>query len=108
MVRIGWVSLKRVSATIRKTASAEQKVSLVNADGPCRKNGGGVRSRVPSCVIMGWSGTAGRRGRQESRPRGSRASFHASSHSLGGEDRAQALHALERHSAAAHDAGQRV
>jgi hypothetical protein len=45
--RNGSVTRKRVSATIRKTASAEKKLSLVSADGPCRKKGGGVRSMVP-------------------------------------------------------------
>ena len=29
---------------------AEKNISLVNADGPCLKKGGGVRSSVPSCV----------------------------------------------------------
>ena len=49
-VRSGCVIFSRVSATIRKIASAEQNDSLVNADGPCRKKGGGVLSRVPSGV----------------------------------------------------------
>ena len=38
----------RVSATIRNSASALNTVSLDNADGPWRKKGGGVLSRVPS------------------------------------------------------------
>ena len=50
VARIGWVRRKRASAAIRKTARAEQKQSLVRADGPWRKNGGGVRSRVPSAM----------------------------------------------------------
>ena len=31
---------------------AEQNVSLVSADGPCRKKGGGVRSMVPIAMVM--------------------------------------------------------
>ena len=45
VARIGWVRRKRASAAIRKTASAEQKHSLVRADGPWRKNGGGALLR---------------------------------------------------------------
>jgi len=46
--RSGVANSKRVSATIRNSASAEKKASFVSADGPWRKNGGGVRSKVPS------------------------------------------------------------
>jgi hypothetical protein len=42
------ITLKRASATIRKKASAEKNNSFVSADGPCLKNGGGVRSMLPS------------------------------------------------------------
>ena len=48
--RMGWTKLKRESATIKKSASAEKKISLLSDDGPWRKNGGGVRSIVPSCM----------------------------------------------------------
>ena len=44
MARSGCVNLNRVSATIRKMASAEQNSILLNAEGPWRKKGGGVRS----------------------------------------------------------------
>src|SRR5450631_2309910 len=77
---------KRTSATIRKSASAEQKHSFVSAEGPWRKNGGGVRSRVPSAIVA-------------ARPCFS---------SLGSKDGAEPLHALERHAAAANDAGERI
>jgi hypothetical protein len=49
--RICCASVKRASATIMKSASAEQKESFVRADGPWRKKGGGVRSRVPSAIV---------------------------------------------------------
>jgi hypothetical protein len=49
--RTDWARVKRASATIRKRASAEQKESFVRADGPWRKKGGGVRSRVPSAIV---------------------------------------------------------
>src|SRR3954470_17121227 len=78
--RSGCGSLERVSATMRNSASALNTISLDSADGPCLKKGGGLRSRVPN-------GTA---------------------RSLAGEDRAQALHALEGDAATAHDASQRV
>ena len=51
VARIGWVMVKRASATIRNTASAEQNDSFVSDDGPWRKKGGGVRSRVPSAIV---------------------------------------------------------
>ena len=52
VARIGCVIVKRASATIRKTASAEQNDSFVSDDVPWRKNGGGVRSRVPSAIVV--------------------------------------------------------
>src|ERR1019366_10102962 len=85
VARTGWVMRKRVSATMRKSASAEQKHSFVSAEGPWRKKGGGVRSRVPSAMV-----TAARVS------------------SVGREDRPETFHPLERHAAAAHDAGERV
>src|SRR5688572_27313397 len=99
--RSGWVILKRVSATIRNNARAEQNISLVSADGPCRKNGGGVRSRVPSGIA-----TVVRLLKRKSRPRDARAGLWRMSRSLGGENRTEALHAFERHAATAHHAGQ--
>eukprot|EP00952_Eustigmatos_sp_NYUAD-ZCMA_P000327 1006-Eustigmatos_ZCMA.PRE.1 len=62
---------------------ALKTISLDRAEGPCLKNGGGVRSSVPS-------GMAARRG--VPRPL------------FAGEDRAQALHALQGHAATAHHA----
>ena len=50
VARIGCVIVKRASATISSTASAEQNDSFVSDDGPWRKKGGGVRSRVPSAI----------------------------------------------------------
>src|SRR6187455_1787243 len=63
--------LKRPSATIRKTASAEQNDSFVSDDGPWRKKGGGVRSRVPSAM---WGSLAANDyGRAPRRPKPGRA-----------------------------------
>src|SRR5258706_13830075 len=86
--------VKRLSATIRNSASAEHSTSLVSADGPCRKNGGGVRSMVP----MDMDYRAARRLRRVARP----------FTSFGGEDRSEPLHALQRHAAAPHPPGQRI
>src|SRR5215210_1079451 len=83
--RTGCVMRKRASATIRNSASALQTISLESADGPCLKNGGGVRSRVP-------------KGMGAFCPRAS----------LAGEDRTQPFHPLERDAAAADHARQRV
>src|SRR3990167_10916696 len=93
--RTGAASRKRTSATIRNSATALNTMSLDMADGPCLKKGGGVRSRVPSGMsgkARGWGGQAGNR----------RWGLFA------GEDGAQALHALQGHAAATHDAGQRL
>src|SRR3954463_7834936 len=63
--RKGWVMRKRVSATIRNSASALHTISLESAEGPCLKKGGGVRSRVPKgmgedCPRCGALGAAPR------------------------------------------------
>src|SRR3954465_599046 len=81
---IGSVMWNRESATIRNSASALQTISFESADGPCLKNGGGVRSRVPKgmtglclCPFPVW----GRVGVAAS---------------LAGEDRTQPFHAFQR------------
>jgi hypothetical protein len=46
--RNGAVMLSRTSATIKNSDKALKTASLEIAENPCRKNGGGVRSSVPS------------------------------------------------------------
>ena len=56
---MGWVTLKRTSATINSTDKALKNSSLEIADGPCLKKAGGV---LPLAMCKYWSELMGMAG----------------------------------------------
>jgi hypothetical protein len=49
--RSGWVTLNRVSSTIRKIDKEPNSKNFEKAEAPCLKKGGGVRSSVPKGIV---------------------------------------------------------